>query len=225
MRSCASVCVRTAFQRQPAPTVMQPSAIGPTASSGVRSNTMLAGCWDWPKVVWAAPRPTTRIPCRRAKRSIRATSSTEPGRSTASGCSLTICPKSWAYASRVASSSRRVPSSLGILSNADSGGASAETTQLPAPAWYPTTAKPAIALVNTRRLRAGARAWSCMVDPSAGGQRIDWTRPTAVRSWRTRDHAVEMPDRQPGSMLWLSRKRLSESTRRLISTSRSRLGP
>ena len=60
-----------------------------------------------------------------------------------------------------------------------------------------------------------------------GGQRIDWTRPTAVRSWRTRDYAVERPrsDRQPGSMLWLSRKRLSGSKRRLISTSRSRFGP
>ena len=36
----ASVAGRTAFQRQPAPTVMQPSTIGPMSSNVVRSNTI-----------------------------------------------------------------------------------------------------------------------------------------------------------------------------------------
>jgi hypothetical protein len=59
-------------------------------SNVVRSNTMPARCWDWPKVVCARPRLTTRIPWCRAKRSMRQMSAIEPGRSTASGRSLTI---------------------------------------------------------------------------------------------------------------------------------------
>ena len=143
---------------------------------------MPARCWDWPNVVCAAPRPTTRIPCRRAKRSIRRDVLDRAG--TQHGDRLLADDLAEVLgvgaAGGVVDQQRAVEAGDLVDVQPARRPAAAAVTHRPTPPWKPTTASPATALVNERRERAESDDMQVRFHTRAGGS-----------SWRSADLLVE----------------------------------